>query len=285
MVACIHCMIQISQIADNIEKATDGIYYSKHNAQLSYPEDGNSISFQLEENSFWFQHRNEVILACLNYEKEKKVFFDIGGGNGFVSLRLQNEKFNVTLIEPGIQGAKAAKRRGVDQVICSTFEDAGLTHNSMESAGMFDVIEHIEDDFEFLSSLYKLIQTEGKIYISVPAFQMLWSEEDIDAGHFRRYTLKSAEKVLLKAGFKPIYSTYFFSPLVLPIFLFRSIPSRLGLKRKTHDLKKYQREHKQRKGLVDKVLSFIWQWELKRISKRKKITFGSSCLIVAQKIK
>jgi len=276
-------MSKLNQIAKGVEQAADGIYYTSGNRKVSYPEDGNSISFELEKDSFWFKHRNEVLLAAINFENQKKDFYDIGGGNGFVSLFLQNKGFNVTLIEPGIQGAQAAKKRGLNQVICSTLEEADFKEGSFESAGMFDVVEHIEDDLSFLKSVFKFLEQDGLVYLTLPAFQFLWSDEDHDAGHFRRYTIQRAQYLLQKAGFTPIYSTYFFSPLVLPIFLFRSIPSRLGLKRESHDLKKYQKEHRQKGGILNSILNYFWKWELKRIKCRKRIPFGSSCLLVAKK--
>tara|TARA_R110002096_G_scaffold16243_4_gene55564 strand:- start:2663 stop:3499 length:837 start_codon:yes stop_codon:yes gene_type:complete len=273
------------EIAENIQLGKDGIYFAKTHSKISYPEEGNVNCFQLEQDSFWFNHRNKVILEAVNTYSKNKTFFDIGGGNGFVAKGLQENGQDVVLIEPGVQGAKYAKLRNVNQVICATLEDAHFKKESIDSAGMFDVVEHIEDDLGFLKNIHTYLKKDGIVYISVPAFNLLWSNEDDDAGHFRRYTLKTAEQVLIKAGFKPLYSTYFFSPLVLPIFLFRSIPSKLRVKRKSHDLKKYQKEHQQRGGIVNALLERVWKWELKRIKNKKRIPFGSSCFLIAQKNK
>ncbi|OGJ54507.1 hypothetical protein A2483_01960 [Candidatus Peregrinibacteria bacterium RIFOXYC2_FULL_33_13] len=74
------------------------------------------------------------------------------------------------------------------------------------------------------------------------------------------------------------FSTYIFSILPLPIFLFRSLPSKLKLY-KGHQINEHKEEHSKQ----NKILTKIWNWEVKRLSKGKKIPFGGSCLIVAKK--
>lgn len=118
--------MKIEKIAKNIEKGDDGIYYSKSTSKISYPETGNDNYMQIEENSFWFSHRNKIISTVVSKYSKSKTFFDIGGGNGYVSKDLHTKGIETVLVEPGIIGAKNAKKRNVENVICSTLEDAQL---------------------------------------------------------------------------------------------------------------------------------------------------------------
>jgi len=77
----------------------------------------------------------------------------------------------------------------------------GLKPASVDAAGAFDVTEHIEDDLGFLRELGGILRPGGRLYVTVPAFPFLWSQEDTDTGHYRRYTLPAIEAVLRKAGF------------------------------------------------------------------------------------
>ena len=43
-----------------------GIWFSKMNSEISYPEEGNELCYQIEENSFWFKHRNNCIKTVIN---------------------------------------------------------------------------------------------------------------------------------------------------------------------------------------------------------------------------
>lgn len=272
----------ISKISQDL-KSEDGIYFSKQTASISYPSEGNMNCYQIEKDSFWFNHRNNCIIECVKKYSGDQVFLDIGGGNGFVAKGLQDSNVESVLIEPGIKGCRNAKKRGLHNIICSTLEGASINPNSIASAGAFDVVEHIEDDIAFLDQIHQLLKDDGYLYLTVPAYQLLWSNEDVDAGHYRRYKLSELEKKLKSVGFKISYSTYFFSFLPLPIFLFRSVPSKLGFNKKSKDLTKHQKEHQQKNGWLSKLINMLMKMEVEHIKKSKGIPFGGSCLIVAMK--
>ena len=190
--------------------------------------EGNALCFQLEDSSFWFRHRNDCILAAAERFSPLEPFFDIGGGNGFVSAALQHAGREVVLIEPGQEGCFNARKRGIRHIICGLLEDIPMDESSIGACGFFDVIEHIEDDLAMLKTTYQLMKPGGKIYITVPAYSFLWSQEDIDAGHYRRYSIPSARRLLQQVGFDVVYSSYLFSFLPLPIFLLRTVPHLSG---------------------------------------------------------
>jgi hypothetical protein len=262
----------------------NGIFFSKNKSEVSYPEDGNESYFKLEDNSFWFKHRNNCIISLAKKIAHDKIFFDIGGANGFIAKGLEENGIKTVLIEPGTTGCINAKMRGLTNIICSTLEDVGFKINSLPAAGLFDVLEHIQDDLFFLKTINAYMQAEGSLFITVPAYRFLWSKEDVEAGHYRRYTLSKLKRTLENAGFKIEYSTYIFSFLILPIFLFRSIPGFLGLAK--HEKEQSEKEHNiNDKGLIAKIVAKFSQFELKQIAKNRKIPFGGSCLIVAKKLK
>lgn len=273
--------ISIPQVSNNLENK-DGIWYPSEKQKISYPDKGNADCLQVEDNSFWFKHRNKCISTLVSRYAADKTFWDIGGGNGFVSKGLQNSGISTILVEPGELGAQTAYERGVKNVICATFESAGIKNSTIESAGLFDVIEHIEDDESLLISLNKVMASGAYVFITVPAYQMLWSKDDDYAGHFRRYTTSRLNNTLIKAGFEPVFNTYFFSLLVIPVFLFRTLPGKLGLGKRPDSKEKITSDHNA-EGFVSKLLSKVWDWELKRIIAGKRIRFGGSCLAVARK--
>ena len=276
--------MKLEKIARNIIKADNGIYYSRSESSISYPDEGNDNYLQIEQDSFWFNHRNNIIAESVQKHSAKKVFFDIGGGNGFVAKRIQDEGINTVLVEPGKIGAQNAYNRGIRNVLCSTLQDGDFIPNSIESVGLFDVIEHIEDDHAFLNNINKYLKDDGYIYLTVPAYNFLWSNEDTDAGHFRRYSITEINELLKKCGFNIVQSTYIFSILPIPIFLFRSLPSKLGLNKHSSDLQKHKNEHKQNKGVLNKILQRVWNWELHRVNSNKKIPIGGSCFVIGKKV-
>ena len=274
----------IEKVFEKLKKDKFGIYHSLSKKKISYPKEGNKTCYQVEDKSFWFQHRNNVISEGVKKYNRENIFFDVGGGNGFVSKRLQDDGLDAYLIEPGVTGSKNAKNRGVNNVICSTIQEIGLNKKSIYSIGLFDVVEHIKEDKQFLNDINMYLKDEGYLYITVPAYNLLWSQEDIDAGHFRRYTLSSMTKILNDAGFKVEYSTYIFSILVVPIFLFRVLFKRLLNKKDKSKIHKVKNDHEMKNILLRKLFEKVFAFELFFIKKGIKVPFGGSCFIICKKV-
>jgi SAM-dependent methyltransferase len=257
-----------------------GIWIHQNDKAMSYPETGHDSCFELEDNSFWFSHRNNMILNMLKTYTKNENIYDIGGGNGYVSYFLQQNNFNPILIEPGHSGCRNARERGLKYIIRAVFTDLKIEDNCLENIGLFDVLEHIVNDTQFLSELHEKMTPGGKIFITVPTFRFLWSNEDVLAGHFRRYTKKSISKLLENNGFEIEYISYFFSILVFPIFFFRTIPSLFSKPKIQTD--KNKSEHSS-EGVFSKIVNYFLKHEQKQIASGKQKCFGSSCIIVAKK--
>ena len=187
-----------------LELGDDGIWYGPDDQDLSYPSGGNEYCFAVEDSSFWFWHRNECIASVVASfpPQDRGTIFDVGGGNGLVSLRLATAGFSVALLEPGRVGVANARNRGLETVICATTHTANFRQHSLPAVGLFDVLEHIEDDLAFLQSIGNLLIEGGRLYATVPAYSFLWSADDAQAGHFRRYAAKDLGHVLQAAGFE-----------------------------------------------------------------------------------
>jgi 2-polyprenyl-3-methyl-5-hydroxy-6-metoxy-1,4-benzoquinol methylase len=274
--------IDLNRLDVNL-RLKDGIWYGARSAEVSYPEERSDFCFQIEENSFWFGHRNACIVELVKKFSPNDIIYDIGGGNGYISAALENTGIRTVLIEPSHYGALNAKKRGLQNIICASLQDLSLKPASLESTGMFDVLEHIESDADFLSDLHRFMKPGAMLYITVPAFNMLWSKEDESAGHFRRYTLSSLKKLLKNSGFETRYATYIFSFLPVPIFLFRTLPALLNIKKNSKNVKRVKGAHAGPKGVGGKLLNTILKWELKNVMDGKQILFGGSCLIAVQK--
>ncbi len=93
----------------------DEIWFSKDKTEISFPHEGHDSCYQIEENSFWFKHRNNCITSVINLFMTKKVLFDIGGGNGFTSLALEKENIETFLVEPGIEGILNEKKKRIEK--------------------------------------------------------------------------------------------------------------------------------------------------------------------------
>jgi 2-polyprenyl-3-methyl-5-hydroxy-6-metoxy-1,4-benzoquinol methylase len=275
--------LDLRRFAPSLTRDETGVWVAAGNGAISYPSDGNAACFEVEERSFWFQHRNAVIVSVMGrLPPPGGMVFDVGGGNGFVARALQAAGWVTTVVEPGPVGAANARRAsGVSNVVCARLEDTGFTRGSLPAVGLFDVVEHFADDAQLLNDVRDLLAPEGRMYVTVPAYRWLWSTEDDDAGHFRRYTTRSLASTLRAAGLTVEFVSYFFAMLPLPIFLLRSIPSRLRLRRKVTSEQTLQ-EHAGR-GTQSGFMNALLQRERRRLAAGKRLSFGSSIVAVARK--
>jgi len=278
-------LFEWSAACSSLRLGEDGIYYAIGREVISYPEEGNEACFEVEDQSFWFRHRNDCIRELLRKfpPRGRGPIFDVGGGNGFVAKRLMEAGWDVVLVEPGPSGARNAKKRGLEHVVCGTTHSARFKNGSLPAIGVFDVVEHIEDDLGFLRHLWDLLEPGGLLYLTVPAYNFLWSHEDLDAGHFRRYTLASMKMKLLEAEFKPVFGTHIFSFLPLPVFVFRTLPYRLGFAQWIKSEKISAKDHVISAGGFSRFLSKFLGCELNFIQRNKSLAFGGSCLMAALK--
>lgn len=81
---------------------------------------------------------------------------------------------------------------------------------------MMDVLEHVEDDRALLDQYMALLQPGARCFITVPAFQFLWSSHDVFLEHKRRYTLARLVRTVKAVGGADVRAHYFYGA-VFPI--------------------------------------------------------------------
>jgi len=78
-----------------------------------------------------------------------------------------------------------------------------------------DVLEHLDDDVAGLRAISDLLSPGGQVVVTVPAYDWLWSGEDVISAHRRRYTRDSLLAAARAAGFEVLFASYFLAS-VLP---------------------------------------------------------------------
>lgn len=270
----------LAEIAENLRQSDQGIWVSGGTQTLSYPDNARDWLFSLEDESWWFRHRNALICSLVDAFPPAGEIFDIGGGNGVVSCALQRAGHPVVLLEPGAAGARNARSRGLSKVVCSTLQEAGFRCGSLPAAGLFDVIEHMEDDVGFLRELRRCVAAGGRIYASVPAHAWLWSAEDDFAGHQRRYSETLLRETFQRAGLSVEYLTFIFALLPLPMLLLRRVASLLGPFQAAEN--RVEGHLNLRSRALTSLLDQTARLEAHRVGRRRRIPFGASILAVAR---
>ena len=169
-----------------------------------------------EQRHFWFSVRRRYI-----YDRIKKFILppaktlEIGCGTGNVSNFLSAKGYEVTGCEYFPEALEIAyenftKVRG--NALSLPFKE-----KSFNIVGLFDVIEHFDDDKTVLIEAKRAIKPGGIIAITVPAKEELWGYPDEKAHHKRRYSKKTLSFSLSAVGFKTLSIEYIFSFLYFPV--------------------------------------------------------------------
>lgn len=277
--------IDLTTFCEGIALHDNGIWYGKQSEPVSYPTVGNEQSYAVEDRSFWFRHRNDCIRTVIEMLPPDKgePIFDIGGGNGYVAAHLCAAGYPTVVLEPGPNGAANAKQRGVANVVCSTFNTAQFRAKTVGAIGLFDVVEHVENNSAFISKVRDVLKPGGRLYVTVPAYNWLWSDEDIRAGHHRRYTINKLARSIGDAGFRIDFATYVFAFLPIAIFVARTLPfvaSKI-IRYRHAPTEIHGHSHHEKHALLTNAITLLTRREIKLISQCKPIRFGSSCLVAA----
>jgi ubiquinone/menaquinone biosynthesis C-methylase UbiE len=237
----------------------------------------------VEDDSFWFLHRNEAIASMLERFPPAGPLWDIGGGNGFQARELQTRGWQVVLVEPGAEACALARKRGVEHVFQATLQSLAVPDQLLAAASLFDVIEHVAEPSGLLGELRRVLRPGGLLFVTVPAHDWLWSGADDDAEHHRRYCEAALRRELAAADLEPLYTSYYFAPLLPVVLLLRALPYRLGLARRGESLSMdaARREHG-RGSLGARVMSGLLRMELPVLS-RGRLGFGASLIGVARR--
>ncbi|MEM7411070.1 MAG: class I SAM-dependent methyltransferase [Myxococcota bacterium] len=193
---------------------------------MAYPDQARGVFAAVEDGSFWFEHRNQVLASLLQCFPPPGRLFDVGGGNGYQARFFEGLGLSTALVEPGAEGCVIARRRGVDWVIQGHWQDLGFGPETVGAVGLFDVLEHLEDPGTLVQAAVDALIPGGRLYATVPAHPWLWSDEDEIAQHQRRYRRGEFEQLLASRGLELEWSSACFGALVGPIWVGRSLPSR-----------------------------------------------------------
>lgn len=183
---------------------------------------------QIEDRHWWFRSRNRLLVAMLRrYFPRFKTLLEIGCGTGVVSKAILDEFPDRSLSGSEIhsEGLRFARER-LESVSLFQADARKLPFDSaFDVICAFDVLEHIDEDQDVISEIYRALRPGGGLLVTVPQHMWLWSAEDENACHVRRYDAADLVGKIRRAGFEILRRTSFVS-LLLPALIFRRIGRR-----------------------------------------------------------
>jgi 2-polyprenyl-3-methyl-5-hydroxy-6-metoxy-1,4-benzoquinol methylase len=171
---------------------------------------------QLYHNHWWWRSRESYILKTLNrWHLETKEtlpvsreILDVGCGDGLF-FPVLNQFGNVTGVESDPDIVDPAGEF-FEKIHLGPFDDSYQPHKQFQWITMLDVIEHIPDVTSALRLASDLLSDDGRVLITVPAFNLLWTKHDDFNHHQTRYTKRLLKQQTADAGLKIVNMHYFY---------------------------------------------------------------------------
>ncbi len=242
---------------------------------------------QLEEDShWWFASRTRALLTMLDrcVLGDALNVLDVGCGAGNMIHHLSRYGKVVGMDNNPIP-LKIARERGYDARLASA-EDMPFEDDSFDLVTALDVIEHCEDDLQILRECRRVCTPGGLVAVTVPAFQWLWSNNDVINDHKRRYSGSELGTKLSEAGLavkRMSYNNFFIFPLAAPLIIARRrTEQEPELATPTTNEDAYQVEMEPASPPVNALLTAVGWFEAAAL-RFATFPFGTSIICIAQK--
>ena len=177
--------------------------------------------YALEARNYWFRARNALLVWALRrHFPAARNFLEIGCGTGFVLAGIARAmpQLAIHASEISSSGLPYAASR-VPRAEFFQMDARAIPYaEHFDVIGLFDVLEHIEDDQRVLGQAHRALRGSGGLVVTVPQHRFLWSRYDEHAHHVRRYSARELRDKVRQAGFRVVRMTSFVS-LLLPLMM------------------------------------------------------------------
>lgn len=243
---------------------------------------------KVEDHHFWFRARNRVIGAlaaqlAAQLSPGYRVL-EIGCGTGNVLHALTEACPGGTVIGMDLfaDGLRFARARMPKALLVRGDALQPPFAERFEIVGLFDVLEHLDDDLGVLRALRLLIADRGTLIMSVPARRALWSYFDEASRHVRRYEIEELRDKLTRAGFAVEFLSPYMGILYPVLWLGRRLAG--GKKQRGVDPEKTRRLFDRElhvNPIAGAALGAVLGLERPWLMGRRRLPIGSSLIAIA----
>lgn len=176
---------------------------------------------ELYERHWWWRARERFVLETVRRYRRpgRRPILDVGCGDGLLFERLAElgdawgVESDASLVSPDNPHR--------DRIHVGPFDASFQPGRRYGLVLMLDVIEHLPDPAGALRHAATLLEPDGILVATVPAFRLLWTTHDVLNHHFTRYTRRGFTALARSAGLDVVHARYFFHWL---------FPAKLGVR-------------------------------------------------------
>ena len=247
--------------------------------------------YQIEDRHFWFRARQAIVSVLTeqitaNYPPGYRVM-EIGCGTGNLLKTLESTCRNGIVFGLDLfwEGLAFAQQRTIAGLIQARAETMPFSKSQFDLIGVFDVLEHLENDEDILTSIQQILKPGGKLLVTVPAHGDLWGSFDMISHHQRRYQTSDLTQKLVRSGFAIEYLSECMQVLYPLAKLRRKAPILLETLSVEEEIKSRKRTSQELSiiPVINEIAFQVLKMELRQIKQRKSIARGTSIIAIARK--
>ena len=229
----------------------------------------------IDDRHWWFVGRRDVVQVALPESDGHLRVLDAGCGSGRTMQMLARlgEVDGIDVDEVALQ---AARDRGLTAVQAAFIESLPYDAATFDLVTCLDVMEHTDDHAVAFREVARVMRPGGRLVVTVPAYQSLWSSHDMSHQHRRRYRVRNLRRPAEAAGLRTMRVSYF-NFFLFPVAAAVRLLDRLtGSTKTSSDLELSP-------GFVNGPLTLVMRIEAKLIGLGIRLPYGLSLLAVFEK--
>jgi methionine biosynthesis protein MetW len=179
---------------------------------------------RLEMDYWLFKARRDLIFQIIQRidENINSRILDVGCAGGHLIKYLKERGIeDIYGVDISRQAMATCMARGIKSVLANDCLETSFQDNVFDIIIADNVLEHIETDGEALKEWNRILKNMGRLIITVPAFNSLWSGHDEICHHYRRYSKSALVQLLRSADFTVDSISFWNFTLFFPVYLMR----------------------------------------------------------------
>lgn len=165
---------------------------------------------ELEQTYWWHVAKRQLVMDWLQeFAPAPGKLVEGGIGSAGNLLTFQNLGYEVSGLDIMPEAVEYGRKQGLQDVHVHDLEQPWpFKDASLDVVVLLDVIEHVSQPVQVLQHAHRLLKPSGKLILTVPAYQWLFSDWDDALGHYRRYTSRRLQQQTTAAGFQTCTLTH-----------------------------------------------------------------------------
>jgi SAM-dependent methyltransferase len=182
-----------------------------------------------DEVHWWYVARRRILHDLIAREvrlPQQARILEVGCGTGHNFDMLRGFGRLDAIEVDGEARALATRRLGHAVASAPLPELEGIADRAYHLVALLDVLEHVDGDQAALESIAAKLAPGGRILVTVPAYQWMWSAHDVAHHHKRRYSRATLRAAAVAAGLG-VERIGYFNSLLFPVAAAARVAGRL----------------------------------------------------------